>query len=406
MNLPNKIVIRDPVHGDIDVNEQVSIELINSYEFQRLRRVSQLSGPQLAFPGASHTRFSHSIGTYHVVNKILNNDNFKNRFSNKEILITKIAGLLHDIGHGPFSHTFEHINKVNTSCYKHEFYSAKIITSETTNINKILKKHGFTNCDIKNIANIITGKSDHVLANLVSSQLDADRMDYLIRDNLFTGTGYGYIDIQWIIRLMRLSEDKKLILYDYKAVPAIENYLIGRYHMYEQIYQHHISIGYDLHFRYWFKRLYDLYHKQYNFINKDIIERLKPLFYSDEILLTKYIELDDYKLTTMIFCLNNEKDPILHYLGKNFLHRHLMHKVDNDQLEKHKNRIIKRFNKEAVKYLLISYKQELAEFYSLNKNEIYINCNNVATKIEDISKIIKNNYKFKTKNNLKWYTIL
>lgn len=245
------LIIRDPVHGDITIVDDVVEAIIGTSDFQRLRRIYQMSGAALAFPGATHNRFSHSVGVYHLVSKILASVNFKSLdISSREKAVLRIAGLLHDVGHGAFSHTFEQIRAIIPNVQSHEYYSAQIVLDHRTEINKVLKTYGFTSAEIVDIANIIQGKKEApALSVLINSQIDADRMDYLKRDDLYSGTGYGNLDIDFLIRNMEFNLVEEVITFRSKAIFSIENYLIGRYHMYYQIYHHNISLGFDALFR-------------------------------------------------------------------------------------------------------------------------------------------------------------
>jgi len=190
--------IRDAIHKNININEPIIKELIASKEFQRLRGISQLAGAQVAFPSATHTRFTHSLGVYHVLNRVFAEVFGAKLISKKEQLIVKIAGLLHDIGHGPFSHTFEKILNLNEDKnyqFNHEFYTCAIISDEKTEINQILKKYHININSVINIIKKDQSKCPKYQIQLISSQLDCDRIDYLIRDGYFTGVSYGAIDL-------------------------------------------------------------------------------------------------------------------------------------------------------------------------------------------------------------------
>lgn len=196
------VVFRDPVFGDIPVLSKVIIEVINTPEMQRLRQIKQLSGGHYVFPGATHNRFSHCLGVFYVMSFFLKNPffNLGTILSTKEQQKLQLAALLHDVGHGPFSHVFEHVYRMQGLDTKHEDYSLLLITNHKSQIYQTLKRHRFTSQDIQDIGNYISNNHSSVLGNLISSQIDADRIDYLMRDNLYTGVGYGYTDLEFLVR--------------------------------------------------------------------------------------------------------------------------------------------------------------------------------------------------------------
>lgn len=197
-----KKVMRDPIHGYIHVEDKIIWDCINAKEMQRLRRIHQLGGDFQIYHTAEHSRFSHSLGVYEIVRRMVNEiEELRVRLSDYEKLTVMAAGLLHDIGHGPFSHAFESV-----SLLSHEEYTCKIIT-ENSEIHRILER-----CDVslsKDVVDIIKGRHRNELLNqIVSGQLDADRMDYLLRDAYFTGTSYGNFDLERIIRTMRIVDER------------------------------------------------------------------------------------------------------------------------------------------------------------------------------------------------------
>ncbi len=189
-------VFKDPVHEYIYVQDEMIWDLINTKEFQRLRRIRQLGTTYMTFHGAEHSRFSHSLGVYEITRKIISQFE-RNRYRDwpvEERMLCLCAALLHDVGHGPFSHSIEPIFHVD-----HEEWTCQIILGDTE-INQVLRRAGdhFPN----QVASVIRKTYDRsIVVQLISSQLDADRMDYLLRDAYFTGASYGKFDLDRILRV-------------------------------------------------------------------------------------------------------------------------------------------------------------------------------------------------------------
>ncbi|WP_346675406.1 HD domain-containing protein [Methanobrevibacter woesei] len=215
-----KKFIRDSVYGDIMLNE-IEVEVMDNPQFQRLRRIKQLGLISLIYPGANHTRFEHSIGTMHIASKLA--DKLDLNQEDKELV--RISALLHDIGHGPFSHVSEGVLS-----FPHEELTKYVI--KNTAIRDIVEKK----FDIDKIIEIINGEGK--FGPIVSGELDADRMDYLLRDSHYTGVAYGIIDYERIISNINLNKHLSL---DIKGVQAAEGALVSRYFMYPSVYQHHTT---------------------------------------------------------------------------------------------------------------------------------------------------------------------
>lgn len=250
-------VLRDPIHGYIHVDLQVVWDCINAKEMQRLRRIHQLGGDFQVYHTAEHSRFSHSLGVYEIVRRMVYEiDQLREALSDYEKAVAMLAGLLHDIGHGPFSHAFEGI-----SMYKHEEYTVKIIT-ENSEIHQILAA-----CDARlpeDVASIIQYRHPKECMNqLVSGQLDADRMDYLLRDAYFTGTSYGKFDLERILRTIRVKNGR--IVVKASGIHSVEDYIMARYHMYWQAYLHPVARSYETLLSILFRRMKEVYvlHPEY-----------------------------------------------------------------------------------------------------------------------------------------------
>lgn len=305
-------VIRDSIHGDITFNEPIFIEIINTPEFQRLRRILQLGATGDAYPSATHTRFSHSIGVYHIVGLFVESKAFIDHISTKDKLLVKLAGLMHDLGHGAFSHTFE-----NITTQSHEQYTKNIISNPKGNIAPILKKYKISPNDI---CKIIEGTYKNKLINLfVSSQLDADRLDYLVRDSYHCGVDYAALDINWIVRNIRIMDNK--IVFENKAINAIESYLLGRYHMYQQVYNHKISTAFDAMFVAWYQRLKKLAEEGHEFFDGRIKDLFAEIIAEEIIPTNKYLMFDDYTMYDIFKTCMKDLDPTFADLSNRLVNR-------------------------------------------------------------------------------------
>lgn len=304
-------VFRDPLYGNIQIEYKIIWDLINTREVQRLRRISQLSGVSMVFHTAEHSRFSHAIGTYHIANRMINEvEDLKNKLSEYEKVVFLVASLLHDIGHGPFSHAFEKVSAV-----KHEMFTVMMIENEITEVNQVLSKHKNL---AKDVASIIKHSSNMPLVEaLVSSQLDVDRLDYLNRDAANTGATYGMVDVDRIIRVMSIKDNK--ICYRAKGVHAIENYLMSRYHMYWQIYYHPVAKSYDIILESIYKRIKDLTLENVQ-IEADV-KSLTNVFKNGD--LESYIDVDDAYISGILKVLTKSSDKILNDLSNRFMNRKL-----------------------------------------------------------------------------------
>ena len=225
----NYIDIIDPIHGFIRVNRS-EIKIIDSSTFQRLRRIKQLSGAHLVYPGAQHSRFEHSLGVMHITNQAGLALAEKEIIKSDDIESLRLAGLLHDIGHGPFSHLFEEIiQKKKTS---HEDYGKKIILN--SEIGDSISQSGQ---DKKLITKIAFGDSKNQFMNeIISGALSADMMDYLLRDGYFTGAEHAKVDHKRIIHSLDVYR-KKLAL-ERSALYSFESMMHSRYQMFKAVYFH------------------------------------------------------------------------------------------------------------------------------------------------------------------------
>jgi uncharacterized protein len=311
-------VFRDPVYGYISVEYNVITKIINSSEFQRLRRVKQLAGVPMAYHGAEHSRFSHSIGAYHVATLFLNNKDLKEALSERDKILFLATALLHDIGHGPYSHAFEDVFKTD-----HEIIGTNIILN-SKDLRKILDEVDLNFAE--DITSIILKQNKFpLLEQLISSQLDVDRLDYLLRDAYFCGVTYGNIDIDRLIRVMRIHDGK--IVFKSSGIHAIESYLISRYHMYFQVYFHRVARNYELVLEKIYLRVKDLIEENYKFMAD--VRILKEIL-KDPSNIKYYLMIDDYYINGLVSNFKLENDYILKTLATDFMDRRLWNYSNNE----------------------------------------------------------------------------
>ncbi|HLL87935.1 MAG TPA: HD domain-containing protein [Tepidisphaeraceae bacterium] len=233
-------IIRDPVHDVIAFRpdrplDALLFRLLNAAEFQRLRRIRQLGMASLAYPGADHSRYSHSLGVMETARRML--DQLRRvgfAVDDEGEAVCVAAALLHDLGHGPFSHVFERVSGI-----RHERLTQRVIRDPDSEVHRILFQHDrlmpekvveFLNCRPR--------RTFH--CDIISSQLDADRFDYLLRDNLHTGSRYGRYDLQWLLHALTIDQAGDRLAITWKGVSAVEAYLQARFLMYRNVYFHKV----------------------------------------------------------------------------------------------------------------------------------------------------------------------
>ena len=319
-------VLKDPVHSYIHIHYEVIWNCLDSKEFQRLRRIRQLGGDFQVYPTAEHSRFSHSLGVYEIVRRMVTEvKSLCVELTEYEKVCVMLAGLLHDVGHGPFSHAFEHITN-----HSHEEYTAKIILGNTE-LNAILR--AVSEKLPQDIVSIIqhTHEND-ILNQIVSGQLDADRMDYLLRDSYFTATSYGQFDLERILRTMRVrktNEGRKVIVVKYTGIHSVEDYIMARYQMYWQVYYHPVARSYEAVFIQLFNRLKDIFK-----VDKDYFEDMKvliPFLEKSEVSVEEYFKLDENSLLYCCSLIQDKEDNIAADLAKRLQNRNLFEYVDYNE---------------------------------------------------------------------------
>lgn len=322
----NEKVFRDPVHTYIHVNNQVIYDLINTKEFQRLRRIKQTSTTSFTFHGAEHSRFSHCLGVYELARKVTEifDEHYSDLWNKNESLLTMAAALLHDIGHGAYSHTFERL--FNTD---HEAYTQEIITNPTTEINAILRKVAPDFPD--KVASVINHSyPNKQVVQLISSQIDCDRMDYLHRDSYYTAASYGQFDLTRILRVIRPTDSG--IAFARNGMHAVEDYIVSRFQMYMQVYFHPASRAMELLLQNLLKRARFLFDT-----HRDFFEQTSPNlipFFTDQYDLQDYLALDDGVMNTYFQSWMQADDNILADLANRFINRKVFKSITFEESDK------------------------------------------------------------------------
>ena len=342
-------VLKDPVHSYIHINYEVIWNCLDSKEFQRLRRIRQLGGDFQVYPTAEHSRFSHSLGVYEIVRRMVTEiKSLSVELSEYDKICVMLAGLLHDVGHGPFSHAFEHVTK-----HSHEDYTAKIILGKTE-LNQVLTE--LSPRLPEDIVSIIEhNHPNDILNQIISGQLDADRMDYLLRDSYFSATSYGQFDLERILRTMRvrkIDENKKALVVKYTGIHSVEDYIMARYQMYWQVYYHPVARSYEAVFIQLFNRLKDIFKD-----NKEYFSDMKvliPFLEKNVVSVEEYFKLDENSLLYCCSLIQDKDDEIAADLARRLQNRRLFEYVDysEENLAQIKN-MLKEQNLDEKYYLRV-----------------------------------------------------
>lgn len=324
-------VYRDPLHGSIAFDwkkENFIIDLIDSREFQRLRRIRQLGAASLVFHGAEHSRFAHSIGVAFLAKRIFDriaaDPNFPADSDSKNWRDAVLAGaLLHDIGHGPFSHLFERVFEIRD----HEKWGLEIIRDSDTEVAQVLRRYGLTD----SVQRIFEKTFQPRFArDIISSQLDADRLDYLLRDSYMTGVAYGRYDLDWLLEVMELgrlpNNGKDLTLcINRRKFHAAEQFVIGRHLMYQQVYFHKTVRSAERMIKLIFERLADLAKSDRipNFYPDPLPQLTSPG--GSRMSVAAYLQLDDQFMMTCFqrWSTETEFDTALSDLCRRVVNRNL-----------------------------------------------------------------------------------
>lgn len=352
----NKLkIFNDPIYGFVSLQYEIIYDLIDHPYFQRLRRIKQLGLTNLVYPGALHTRFHHAMGAMHLMSQAIDVIRSKgHEITEEEAKGVTIAILLHDIGHGPFSHALEHsiVNNVT-----HEDISELFMSRLNDEFNGKLTL----------AINIFQNKyKKKFLHQLVSSQLDMDRLDYLNRDSFFTGVSEGVVSSDRIIKMLNVVNDQLAI--EAKGIYSIEKFIIARRLMYWQVYLHKTVLSAESLLVNILKRAKDLAEKKVDLFCTPALKTFLYNKYSENDfkkspqLLNTFAQLDDYDIMTSIKVWVNHTDNVLSSLCKQLVDRRLF-KVElqnqafkDDKIKSIKNDIKKRFklNDKEVNYFVLN----------------------------------------------------
>ncbi|MBW2962774.1 HD domain-containing protein [Mesonia aestuariivivens] len=336
MNQRNKLkILNDPIYGFITIPNERIFDIMEHKYFQRLRRISQMGMSYLVYPGAHHTRFHHALGCMHLMRKALDVLRFKGiKISDKEEEALLIAILLHDIGHGPFSHAMEHsiVNGVS-----HEWISLQFMEKMNADFNQSLTL----------AIRIFKGEYHRkFFKELIASQLDVDRLDYLKRDSFYTGVAEGNINSERLISMLNVSNDKLVV--EQKGIYSVEKFLVARRLMYWQVYLHKTSVGAEQLLIRVLKRAKELVSKGVKLpatkaLSFFLENEINPSNFDEEVLHT-FSKLDDYDIVSAMKEWISCDDFILKNLCESIINRDLLKvKLKSKPIDQHK---IEKFLKE------------------------------------------------------------
>jgi uncharacterized protein len=314
----------DPLHGAItldstDPSEALLIGLIDTPVFQRLRRIQQLGTASLTFHGAEASRFTHSLGVMQVARKVFDHLARRNPDLQPHRSVFLSAALLHDLGHGPLSHTCEDIFQSN-----HEFWTLRILREDPA-LQKICQNHDPALMD-KLQTVYEKCYPIPIIHQLISGQLDCDRLDYLLRDSYFTGASYGTLDLDRIILALRCDPERLQLLIDPKGLAAIEHYLVVRYFMYIQVYNHPKNIASVWGLNQVVRRARELINQCDLYTDSAMHAWLTQT--NQTLSLSDYLSADDGWLMYHLQQWQSSRDPILADLSRRYIHRDLLKAED------------------------------------------------------------------------------
>ena len=325
---PRGVILRDPVHGLISFEgpaESIISRLLDTREVQRLRRVRCLGPASLAFPGAEHTRFAHAVGSAHVMKRYLDrvyalSDDLPtaDRVDPDTAQVALAAALLHDLGHGPYSHAFE---AVLPHPFKHEDWTSRLILDPSSEVHAVLRE--IDPQAPQRVERLVHGEGDipH-LARAVSGTFDVDRCDYLLRDSHMTGVRYGVLDLDWLLQSMRLmvapgEQRARMAVDGEKGLTAVEGFFLGRLYMYRQVYLHKAVRAAESVMRALFRRLSEIDPQP------GTPAGMAKLLRGEAPAMGEFLDLDDHAFETALKQYSVSEDPVVAELAGRMRYRRL-----------------------------------------------------------------------------------
>ncbi len=316
----NKKHIADSILEGITIDDDLIIALYDSKELKRLARINHLGLVHFLYPMAKHYRFEHSLGVYELTRRSLLM--LKPDVSKTTYRAVLAAGLLHDLGHGPFSHLFESV-----SVKDHEEYSIDIINDKTTDVYKAFEK--IEPKAREEVVQILRGVHPLPWCNqLISSEVDMDRLDYLLRDATSTGASYGKIDWRWLIKNAQIHSKTNELVFKEKALSVIESLLLGRYHMNISVYWNPKNVANTMLYTFWFKRMIQLFKENKL---KNVYTYLIPVLEERELTTEEFLILDDSIVQSAIRYSTQEDDKYLVRIAEMFLKQEMPRRIFGDK---------------------------------------------------------------------------
>lgn len=392
-------IYRDPVHNIIALSDHrpddaLLIKLIDTREFQRLRHIRQLGLAHYTYQGAEHSRFTHSLGVMHLMTRVMNRLREKHLISAEARVVARAAAMLHDLGHWPFSHVMEKVLHQN-----HESWTVKIIADPDTQVHQLLTGLEASLPD-KIVAAIENKYRPAFVCQLVSSQLDVDRFDYLLRDSLMTGAQYGNYDLEWLIQSLEVDLENDRVYLAANGLYAAEEYLRARYYMFRQVYFHRTLRSAETVLQCIMRRAVELAKAgKIGFLLDGSV--MQCVLTSQQLSVEDYLRFDDHDVMFHIKEWSRDADAILKDLASRFVERRLFKARDIDLPENERKELITEAKRRIAalgfdpQYYLIEDRAADVPYYSYyrpdGKARLYIERRGTRQlcDIADISEVVR-----------------